>query len=391
MLGQPASSHTVCRPPERTSPLSSEYCGPVWARVRIHSGLRSMGVALLRTSRRSSFRPSGAIVTGTRLRGCAERRTPGGNGERRRRRSWTAGGRCGDAGGRCCRAGWSRRSSPAGAAARSTVCSATGSAPSSAAATAAAAGARISSTLTCRPSSTASDVTPASVMPHGTMRSNQVRSGSQLSAKPCIVTPPCTRTPIAATLRSGPAVVRGQPDARAPVHRARPGRPMLGDHGDQRLLEAADVLDDVHRGRERHEGVADELAGTVPGDEAAAVDVDDRGAVGGPVRRAGPLARGVDGRVLEEHEHVRTGAVAPGGGVGPLGVPGGAVLDEAELFDVQRCGGCPAGPCAVVPHADHATPYRSAQHACRNADLAYRTQLACRNAASRTHAGASPR
>ena len=44
MLGQPASSHTVCRPPERTSPLSSEYCGPVWARVRIHSGLRSMGV-----------------------------------------------------------------------------------------------------------------------------------------------------------------------------------------------------------------------------------------------------------------------------------------------------------------------------------------------------------
>src|SRR6185312_17205788 len=69
MLGQPASSQTVCRPPLRTSPLSSEYCGPVWARVRIHSGLRSIGVSLLRTSRRSSLRPSGAIVTSARLRG----------------------------------------------------------------------------------------------------------------------------------------------------------------------------------------------------------------------------------------------------------------------------------------------------------------------------------
>src|SRR3954468_2378789 len=69
MLGQPASSHTVCRPPLRTRPLSSVYCGPVWARVRIHSGLRSIGVSLLRTSRRRSLRPSGAIVTFLRLRG----------------------------------------------------------------------------------------------------------------------------------------------------------------------------------------------------------------------------------------------------------------------------------------------------------------------------------
>src|SRR5215213_2218518 len=68
MLGQPASSQTVCSPPVRTSDLSSVYCGPVRARVRIHGGLRSMGVSLLRTSRRSSLRPSGAIVTITRLR-----------------------------------------------------------------------------------------------------------------------------------------------------------------------------------------------------------------------------------------------------------------------------------------------------------------------------------
>ena len=42
--------------------LSSEKFGPVWTRVRIHSGLRSIGVCELRTSRRSSLRPSGAVA-----------------------------------------------------------------------------------------------------------------------------------------------------------------------------------------------------------------------------------------------------------------------------------------------------------------------------------------
>src|SRR5215212_9581063 len=60
MLGQPASSHTVCRPSRRTSDLSSVYSGPVLSRVLIHSGLRSIGTWLLRTSRRSSFRPAGS-------------------------------------------------------------------------------------------------------------------------------------------------------------------------------------------------------------------------------------------------------------------------------------------------------------------------------------------
>src|SRR4051812_39613427 len=68
MLGQPASSHTVCSPPVRTSDLSSVYCGPIRARVRIHGGLLSIGVSALRTSRRSSLRPSGAIVTVASLR-----------------------------------------------------------------------------------------------------------------------------------------------------------------------------------------------------------------------------------------------------------------------------------------------------------------------------------
>src|SRR3954451_4913677 len=60
MLGQPASSQTVCRPSRRTRDFSSVYSGPVFRRVLIHSGLRSIGTWLLRTSRRSSFRPAGS-------------------------------------------------------------------------------------------------------------------------------------------------------------------------------------------------------------------------------------------------------------------------------------------------------------------------------------------
>ena len=45
-------------------------------------------------------------------------------------------------------------------------------------------------------------MTPASRMPHGTIRSNQVLSGFTFSEKPCMVTPLATRMPIAASLRS---------------------------------------------------------------------------------------------------------------------------------------------------------------------------------------------
>src|SRR5918993_5137578 len=69
MLGQPASSQTVCSPSRRTRPLSSVYSGPILARVLIHDGLRSIGVWALRTSSRSIRRPSGcSVVTPARLR-----------------------------------------------------------------------------------------------------------------------------------------------------------------------------------------------------------------------------------------------------------------------------------------------------------------------------------
>ncbi len=53
------------------------------------------------------------------------------------------------------------------------------------------------------PVSAVSDVTPASRMPQGTIRSNHDRSQSQFSASPCMVTPRATRAPIAPTFRSG--------------------------------------------------------------------------------------------------------------------------------------------------------------------------------------------
>src|SRR5215212_10615991 len=69
MLGQPASSQTVCSPSRRTRPLSSVYAGPIRARVLIQDGLRSIGVCALRTSSRSIRRPSGStVVTRTSVR-----------------------------------------------------------------------------------------------------------------------------------------------------------------------------------------------------------------------------------------------------------------------------------------------------------------------------------
>ena len=74
------------------------------------------------------------------------------------------------------------------------------------------------------------------------------------------------------------------------------------------LLEPPHVGDDVDRHRvSAHDRVADELAGAVPGDLAAAVDVDDRGAVGGPLVRLGALAGGVDRGVLEQQRRCRAG------------------------------------------------------------------------------------
>ena len=120
----------------------------------------------------------------------------------------------------------------------------------------------------------------------GTMRSYQDRSQSQLRAKPCIVTPRLTRMPMARDL-----AVRARGRRRRTQTPLRPSTRAVvdaevGAHADQRLLEPAHVGDDVDGVGQPHDRVADELARAVPGDLAAAVDVDDRGAVEAGARAA---------------------------------------------------------------------------------------------------------
>ena len=81
MLGQPASWQTVCRPSRLTRPLQLGVLpGPSARVVRIHAGLRSIGVSALRASIRSIRRPSGSTVTvpayGAGLRRAGARRWP---------------------------------------------------------------------------------------------------------------------------------------------------------------------------------------------------------------------------------------------------------------------------------------------------------------------------
>ena len=123
----------------------------------------------------------------------------------------------------------------------------------------------------------------------------------QFSANPCIVTPSATRMPIAAILFSRAGVA--DPDAGASLD-ATAVDAELGEHVDEDALEPAHVADDVDRLGEAQDRIPDELAGAVPGDLAAAVDVDDGGAVGRPLVGVGALAGGVDGGVLQEEDGV---------------------------------------------------------------------------------------
>ena len=97
-----------------------------------------------------------------------------------------------------------------------------------------------------------------------------------------------------------------QPDAGAPGHPAG-AEPEIGEGADHRLLEAADIVHDADRLGQPDDGIADQLARAVPGDLAAAIDFDHRGAVDRPVTRLGPLAGRVDAGVLQHEHGVRPG------------------------------------------------------------------------------------
>ena len=150
-----------------------------------------------------------------------------------------------------------------------------------------------------------------------------------------MVTPLATRTPIAATLRSGP---RSSAFTHAPL---RPstlsvGTPSAAQTAIMRVLEPADVTDDVDRLRQHDDRIAGELARAVPGDLAAAVDVDDRRAVGRALPDLGTPTRGVDGVVLEQQHGVGDLAGHPLRVQVALLGPGVVIADSAEANELQR-------------------------------------------------------
>src|SRR5580700_547990 len=108
--------------------------------------------------------------------------------------------------------------------------------------------------------------------------------------------------------------------------------PEVGTGADQGLLDRPHVIDHVDRLAEPDDRVPDELPGAVPGDLAAAVDVDHRGSrvAGRPVELLGPLARRVDGRVLEQQAGVRDVAAHPPLVQVPLQIPGLLVGDRVR-------------------------------------------------------------
>ena len=87
------------------------------------------------------------------------------------------------------------------------------------------------------------------------------------------MTPRAIRTPIAATLRSGRTPSAGSQTPLRPATRPR-DHAEVGAGGDQHLLEQPDIADHVHRRQQLDDRVAHQLARAVPGDPAAAVDVD---------------------------------------------------------------------------------------------------------------------
>ncbi len=73
----------------------------------------------------------------------------------------------------------------------------------------------------------------------------------------------------------------------------------------------------------------------MPGDLAAAVGVYDRNALEGPLVRLGTPTGGVDRRVFQQQQGVGT-AADPGFGQVALQLPGGEVLENPQLADVDR-------------------------------------------------------
>ena len=143
-------------------------------------------------------------------------------------------------------------------------------------------------------------------MPQGTIRSNGSRSVVTLSAKPCRVTHCFTWIPMLAILR--PAVhTPVRPGFRSA---SMPSRPSAWIRTSSRLAEVpVEIRPMVPQIEDR---IADQLAGAVEGDVAAALDLEDldpaaararSGAMGRLVARV-PRPEGDDRRMLHQEQHV---------------------------------------------------------------------------------------
>ena len=155
-----------------------------------------------------------------------------------------------------------------------------------------------------RPSSSSQRGHSASEIPHGTIRSNGTGRCRSSARSRAWSRPGRPGSPMAAILRSGPRSSAGHPDAAAALD---PG--VVTPSSAQTAISASSRRRTWRRRRpvrQLQDRVADQLARAVPGDLAAAVDVDDRGAVERPLVGLGALARGVDRRVLEQQDGVRT-------------------------------------------------------------------------------------
>ena len=164
----------------------------------------------------------------------------------------------------------------------------------------------ISATVISRPASCDSVVTPSSVRPHGTIASYHERSVVQFSAKPWSVHRiRWTRTPIAQTLRS---------PAHTPLFtglRPSAGTPASAHARITTSSSAWTYAMTSGRVPQVEDRVADQLAGAVERDAAAAVDEVQLGARLlhrglGPHEVLGlpPAAGRVDGRVLQQDQRV---------------------------------------------------------------------------------------
>ena len=116
------------------------------------------------------------------------------------------------------------------------------------------------------PSSAAREVTSLSAMPHGIISSNQRSSVFTFSARPWVVTPRLTRTPMAASLR-----LALDPDADQALLAMRRSTPKAAAVSMMAASRRADVAAQVERVAQLDDGIGDQLARAVEGDVAAAV------------------------------------------------------------------------------------------------------------------------